>query len=166
MKSILYNIMHKNLTSAWIMNMNFCRKEADCSIFELVSNFNSSNTKLKECSTLNEVLKVIKLFNWFQSSTYETLLKTTGCKNKCRRITYEIVKETEKVSFNAINISFLNAFYLQDIDWKTNWLSELYVNADNDVVEERDEFKTFDSLSLFSSVGGYLGNKNNNQYYL
>ena len=88
------------------MNMNCCRKEADCSIFELVSNFNSSNTKLKECSTLNEVLKVIKLFNWFQSSTYETLLKTTGCKNKCRRITYEIVKETEKVSFSVIYISF------------------------------------------------------------
>lgn len=43
------------------------------------------------------------------------------------------------------------------MDWQTDWLSELHIIADSDILEIREEYLSFDFSDFMSSVGGYLG---------
>ena len=78
-------------------------------------------TMFKKCKTFEEFEKVQRIWNWLFDASYNELLNTTGCMQKCSYIKYEIVKVNE-----------------QKIKWNTtNWISEFYVYTDSDHVEER-----------------------------
>ena len=92
-------------------------------------------------------------------ASYNELLNTTGCIQKCSYIKYEIVKVNE-----------------QKITWNTTkWLSEFYVYTDSDNLEERyallqyklvkniivgtfrTQYYSYDIRDLIGAVGGYFG---------
>ena len=81
------------------------------------------NTNFPKCQTFEEFEKVQTTWNWLFDASYNELLNTTGCIQKCSYIKYEIVKINE-----------------QKITWNTTkWRSEFYVYTDSDTLEERWE---------------------------
>ena len=114
-------------------------------------NLFSVSNSFENCQTIDEKRKTISLLKWLQDEEYIKIAEETGCYKPCKYHSYEIeIKDQKK------------------IDWETDWLSELYVYAGSDIVDERREYYTFDFINLMGTIGGYLGKKQTEigNYYL
>ena len=81
----------------------------------------------------------IDTLKYLKQEDISKIKKVTGCNPKCNTIHYTYEKN------------------LQKIKWKTNWMSEVYVQPKSSVVDYSTEYYSFDLNDLISSVGGNLG---------
>ena len=125
-----------------------CKTEEDFSLTKCFKQFLKKSvgctldlfTKSNSCQTMDKLNETIALMEWLQNEDFNNVTKITGCTQRCNFNSYEIVFEKN-----------------MNIDWKTSWKSELYVQLASDIVEERVEYLTFDDNAFISAVGGYLG---------
>ena len=113
----------------------YIEKTVGCSfnLFAITDSFETYNTSKK----IKETLLLLK---WLQDEEYREIARKTGCYNRCKYNSYEIEITNQR-----------------SIDWETAWHSEIYIYADSDIVEEREEYYTFDFTNLMGTIGGYLG---------
>ena len=114
---------------------DFIAKKVGCSL-----DWFTTSDSVKKCNTMDKVKETFALMDWLQDEQFDNISKITGCTQKCQFYSYEMVMEKSMT-----------------IDWKTYWDSELYVYLGSDIVEEREEYYTFDDTDFLSAVGGYLG---------
>ena len=116
---------------------NYVEKKIGCSL-----NLFTVSDSIERCKTMEKVNKTLLLLKWIQNVKYSQLEEETGCYRKCKYFSYEIEIKDRRT-----------------IDWETDWLSELYIYAASDIVEEREEYYTFDLINCMGTIGGYLGGK-------
>ena len=46
---------------------------------------------------------------------------------------------------------------MDNLDYKKDWLSEIYFQAASNTIEIRNEYYSYDIYDLLGDVGGYLG---------
>ena len=95
---------------------------------------------LKHAILQKKIKETLLLLKWLQDEEYREIARKTGCYNSCKYNSYEIEITDQR-----------------SIDWETAWHSEIYIYADSDIVEEREEYYTFDFTNLMGTIGGYLG---------
>ena len=92
----------------------------------------------EHCSMEN-FKKYFDLLIWIKQSKISEVEQSSGCYPKCRIVQY---------SFETTQ---------RNIDWTSNWTSEVYVQPKSSFVEYSSEYLSFSSDDLLSSVGGNLG---------
>ena len=109
-------------------------KTSNCSL-----NFFGENQDDTAFCTKSGLKKYIDILMHLKREIISKIKTETGCMPKCRTIQYSYERNLKKIY------------------WKTNWLSEVFIQPKSSVVEFSDEYYSFDVTDLFSSVGGNLG---------
>ena len=106
----------------------------DCRI-SVYGNISDHN---KTCSPEN-LSKYIRLLIQVKQEPVSDMVSRTGCSPKCTIVTYDY-EVTKGVA-----------------DWDENWTAIVFVQPKSSLVEIQEEYYTFDSNDLISSIGGNLG---------
>ena len=106
----------------------------DCRI-SVYGNISDHN---KLCNPEN-FYKYIQLLIRVKHEPIADMVRRTGCSPKCKIVTYDY-----EVTKGVAN-------------WDSNWTAMVFVQPKSSLVEIEEEYYTFDTNDLISSIGGNLG---------
>ena len=112
----------------------YASDKSDCHV-----DFFVTNGQQEEHCSMENFKKYFDLLIWIKQSKISEVERSSGCYPKCRIVQYSF-ETTER-----------------NIDWTSNWTSEVYVQPKSSFVEYSSEYLSFSSDDLLSSVGGNLG---------
>ena len=114
--------------------INFVEKKTKCKI----DIFSQKSFHNKSCNQKN-FKKYFDLLILLKHGTTSRLIKRTGCRPKCNIINYSI--ETKRRNEALDN----------------NWTSQVFIQPKSSIQQYQEEYLTYDTNDLISSIGGYLG---------
>ena len=129
---------------------NPCIEDNSYSFTQCIQEFTRKKTKCKfyvhpieNQSSVNcdegAFIKYMELLVRIKQSRITDIQEETGCYPKCQIVqySYEIVEK--------------------DLNWAANWTAEVFIQPKSSIVEKTQEYYSFDSNDLISSIGGNLG---------
>ena len=111
---------------------DYLQKTSDC----YISWFSNNREKCRKA----DLVEYTKLLNWAKQASWNDLSSESGCLPKCE-----------------ISQFFLDTSVVENIDWKTKWISSFFLGPASRSYEEAVEYLSYDIQDLVGDVGGYLG---------
>ena len=112
----------------------FAKSETNCQV-----DLNEFDQDQDQNCTKENFLHYFDLLIQLKQIPISSLIKRSGCLQKCKTIQYPV--ETR----------------LQKSNWTSNWTAEVYVQPKSNLVEHSTEYLFYDINDLLSSFGGNLG---------